>query len=271
LTGTQQGFAWNDLWRGRNYVVCGAGHGMGFATARALIEAGANVLVHARRQESVGEAVKRLAGWTTASQQLVGVASDLSTPAGAGAVAARARETLGTLNGWVANTGGPAPGKAMAITDAQWQQAFEGTFLSVVRMLREAAPLLQPGAAFVSIQSRSVREPIESLATSNAMRSAAVAFLRDAARELGGRGVRVLTVLPGIVKTERLTELSDHRARESGTDPEEIYRAWAEESALKRIGAPEELARVILVALSDVASYMTGTTILADGGAVRVG
>ncbi|MBI5838350.1 MAG: SDR family oxidoreductase [Candidatus Eisenbacteria bacterium] len=259
------------MWRGRHYVVCGAGHGMGFATARSLVEAGAHVLVHARRAESVEAAVDRLRGWAAPEQRIAGVATDLSTPQGADLVGAAAREAFGALHGWVANTGGPPPGRAMEITDPQWQQAFDGTFLSVVRMLRAAAPLLQPGSAFVSIQSRSVREPIESLSTSNALRAAATAFLRDAAREMGGRGVRVLTVLPGIVRTERLTELSDHRAKEMGVDPEEIFRAWAEESPLKRIGAPEELARVILVALSDVAGYMTGTTILADGGAVRVG
>jgi len=268
---TPSNFAWGDLWRGRRYVVCGAGHGMGLATARALADAGAHVLVHALRDASVQAAVKQLSERASPAQKIAGCAADLSTPDGAARVAAAAQEAFGRLHGWVANTGGPPPGKALELSDAHWQQAFDGTFLAVVRMLRAAAPLLEPGAAFVSIQSRSVREPIESLSTSNALRAAAAAFLRDAGRELGGRGVRVLAVLPGMVTTERLAELSEHRARELGVAPEEIHRTWAAQAPLGRLATPEELARVILVALSDVAGYMTGTTLLVDGGTSRAG
>lgn len=262
---------WSELWRGRNYVVCGSGHGMGFATARALVEAGGNVLLHARREESVRAAEARLRPLLAPGQELHGVTADLSADSGATTVAGFAADRLGAIHGWVANTGGPPPGRALEVTEAQWDAAYRGTFLAVVRMLRSAEPLLKTGGAFISIQSRSVREPIQSLTTSNAMRTAATAFLRDAARDLGPRGIRVLTVLPGIVKTERLTELSSHRAKEEGVTEEDILGGWAEESSLKRIAAPEELARVILFALSDAAGYMTGTTILADGGAVRVG
>ena len=199
------------------------------------------------------------------------MSADLSDPGGAAAVADAARGRLGRIHGWVANTGGPPPGRALEVGDDDWRKSFEGTFMAVVRMVRAATPLLEPGAAFVSIQSRSVKEPIESLSTSNALRPAAVAFLRDAARELGPRGIRVLTVLPGIVRTERLSELSSHRAKEEGVREEDIVGRWEAESPLGRIAAPEELARVILFALSGAASYMTGTTILADGGAVRTG
>ena len=265
------GFDWSGLWKDRRYVVCGSGHGMGFATAHALVQAGAQVLVHARREESVRSAVETLSKLAGAAGRVHGCAADLSAAGGAASVADAARAAFGRLHGWVANTGGPPPGRALDVTEAQWQQAFDGTFLAVVRMLHAAAPLLEKGSAFVSIQSRSVREPIESLSTSNALRPAAVAFLRDAARELGPRGVRVLTVLPGIVKTERLTELSSHRAKEGGVTEQSILDGWAAEASLRRIATPDELARVILIALSDVSGYMTGTTILADGGAVRAG
>lgn len=265
------GFDWSGLWKDRRYVVCGSGHGMGFATAKELVDAGARVLVHARREESVKAALESLSRLPGAAGRVHGLAADLATPGGAAAVAEAARAAFGRLDGWVANTGGPPPGRAMDITDAQWQQAFEGTFLGAVRMLRAAAPLLEKGSAFVSIQSRSVKEPIESLSTSNALRPAAVAFLRDAARELGPMGIRVLTVLPGIVKTERLTELSAHRAKEGGVTEQSILDGWAAEASLRRIATPEELARILMLALSDATGYMTGTTILADGGAVRTG
>ncbi len=262
---------WNDLWKGKNYVVCGSGHGIGFATAKVLVEAGANVLVHARREESVSSALSELLKCTGPGQKVAGVPADLSSPDGAGAVASAARAQLGALHGWVANTGGPPAGRALALTEDQWRASFEGTFLSVVRMVHASRELLQPGSAFVSIQSRSVKEPIESLSSSNAMRSAATAFLRDAARELGPKGVRVLTVLPGMVGTERLQGLATHRAGEAGVSEADIRAAWAGETAIGRIASPEELARVIAFALSDAASYMTGTTILADGGATRAG
>lgn len=262
---------WNDLWKGKNFVVCGSGHGIGFATARVLVESGANVLVHARREESVSAALAELRKWTSPGQKVAGVPADLSLPQGADAIASAARTQLGELQGWVANTGGPPAGRALSLTEEQWRTSFEGTFLSVVRMMHAARELLQPGSAFVSIQSRSVKEPIESLSSSNAMRSAAAAFLRDAARELGPRGVRVLTVLPGMVRTERLKGLAAHRAGEAGVAESDIEAGWAAETAIGRIASPEELARVIAFALSDAASYMTGTTILADGGATRAG
>ena len=141
MTEPAGGFAWNDLWRGRRYVVCGAGHGMGFATARALVEAGAHVLVHARRAESVDQAIRQLTAWASPAQRVAGLAADLSEPGAAARVAAAAQEAFGKLHGWVANTGGPPPGRALEITDGQWQQAFDGTFLAVVRMLHAAAPL----------------------------------------------------------------------------------------------------------------------------------
>ena len=262
---------WNDLWRGRKYVVCGSGHGMGFATARVLLEAGARVMVHARSEESVAGALEALRPAADSTEGLCGVAADLADATGAATVAEAAKAAFGTVDGWLANTGGPPAGKALALTEDQWKTAFEGTFLSVVRMLHAAVPLLKPGSAFVSIQSRSVKEPIESLSSSNALRAAATAFLRDAARELGPSGIRVLTVLPGIVRTDRLKSLTAFRAKEAGVPEVEIEGAWADETALGRIASPEELARVIAFALSDAASYMTGTTILADGGATRAG
>ena len=262
---------WNDLWRGRKYVVCGSGHGMGFATAKLLLESGASVLVHARTDESVQAALEALRPAASSPDALQGIAANLSEPDSAARVAAAAYKAFGNLDGWVANTGGPPAGKALALTEDQWKLAFEGTFLSVVRMLHAALPLLQPGSAFVSIQSRSVKEPIESLSSSNAVRAAATAFLRDAARELGPRGVRVLTVLPGIVGTDRLKSLTSFRAKEADVSEADIESAWARETSLGRIATPDELARVIAFALSDAASYMTGTTILADGGATRAG
>ncbi len=263
---------WAGLWRGKNYVVCGSGHGMGFATARELLGAGANVLVHARREESVAGALEKLR--PVAAQgggRVAGVAADLARFDGASRVAAAAATELGRLHGWVANTGGPKPGRALELTEEHWQSAFENTFLAAVRMVHAAVPLLEPGSAIVAIQSRSIKDPIESLAASNALRSAAVAFLRDAGRELGGKGIRVLSVLPGIVHTERLTELSAHRARTEGVSEQSILDAWGAETAIGRIGTPEDLARVLMFALSDAASYVTGTTILADGGATRSG
>jgi 3-oxoacyl-[acyl-carrier protein] reductase len=101
---------------------------------------------------------------------------------------------------------------------------------------------------------------------SNAVRAGVVGLVKSLSNEFGKDGITVNNVAPGYTATERLKELAGVRARATGTSPEKIYEQWASDAPLKRVGEPAEIADTIVWLASQRASYITGQTVLADGG-----
>ncbi|QHC21831.1 SDR family oxidoreductase [Streptomyces sp. GS7] len=240
----------------RTYLVTGATRGLGFATARALVADGANVVVTGRTEESAGKAAAAL------GDRALGVAADNADPESAARLVSAARERFGRLDGVLISVGGPAPGTTADNTDDQWRTAFESVFLGAVRLAREAAAVLDEGGVIGFVLSGSVHEPIPGLTISNGLRPGLAGFAKSLADELGPRGIRVLGVLPGRIATDRMTQLDSlsgdpegTRARNSATIP------------LGRYGRPEEFGRAAAFLLSPAASYITGVMVPVDGGA----
>ena len=245
---------------GRAYVLTGASRGLGFATAQCLVADGARVVVSARDAGRVAEAVSRLGGEGNAA----GVAADLADPATPERLVAAARDSFGRLDGALVSVGGPPRATAAAVTDAQWQESFATVFLGAVRMARTVAGALEPGGAVAFVLSTSARSPIAELGISNGLRPGLAGMAKDMADELGPRGIRVLSLLPHRIMTDRNRELFAATG-----DPQ---RAQAEAEAaipLRRLGDPEEFGRVAAFLLSPAASYLTGLSVPVDGGAVR--
>ncbi|WP_369138816.1 SDR family oxidoreductase [Modestobacter versicolor] len=245
---------------GRGYLLTGASRGLGFATARALVDDGARVLLSARSAASVDAAAAALGGAPAAT----GVAADLADPAAAEELVGAAVDRLGRVDGVLISVGGPATGGVLDVDEAAWRAGVDSVLLGPLWLVRALVPHLSEGAAIAFVLSTSVRQPIGYLAVSNGLRPGLAMTAKALADELGPRGIRVVGLLPGTIATDRITEIEDAsgdagamRARTESTIP------------LRRVGRPEEFGAVAAFALSPAASYVTGTMLTVDGGITR--
>jgi 3-oxoacyl-[acyl-carrier protein] reductase len=238
--------------RDRVYLVTGGSRGLGYAAAQALVADGARVVVSGRDAGAAAGAAQALG-----AGQAIGLAADNADPATPGRLIAAARGQFGRLDGALISVGGPPPGSATDVPDEAWQAAFGSVFLGAARLSRALAAELPDGGAIAFVLSSSVRVPIPGLAISNGLRPGLAGFAKTLAGELGPRGIRVNGLLPGWIATGRLRELGPAR--------EEL----ADGIPLRRIGEPAEFGRAAAFLLSPAASYLTGTMLPVDGGALR--
>jgi 3-oxoacyl-[acyl-carrier protein] reductase len=245
----------------RSFVVGGASSGLGRAVAEQLVAEGARVLLVARSEDALKEAAR---GLGERAQQC---AADVSQPSGVDKVAAAALDRFGTLDGVLVNAGGPPFGPALELTDEQWLDAFRLLIGGPVRLLRALVPQMNEGASVLFITSSSVREPIKDLDSSNVLRPGVAALVKCLAKQLGPR-IRVNSMAPGRIDTDRSRSLDEARATESGVSVEEQRRKASEGIPLSRYGEPAELGRAAAFLLSPAASYITGVSLQVDGGLV---
>jgi 3-oxoacyl-[acyl-carrier protein] reductase len=243
------------------YVLTGASRGLGFATAECLVADGARVVISARDTDQVAAAAARLGG----ADRAVGVAADLADPQTPQRLIDAATERFGRLDGALISVGGPPRGTAAQASDEDWQAAFETIFLGTVRAARAVAHALPDGGAIGLVLSTSVRSPVPGLGISNGLRPGLAGVAKDMADEFAPRGIRLFSLLPGRIMTDRNRELFDATG-----DPR---RAHADAEALipmRRLGEPAEFGRVAAFLLSPAASYVTGLSVPIDGGQLRM-
>lgn len=239
---------------GRVYLVTGGSKGLGFATASALVADGAKVVLSSRSPENVAAAAAEL------GDGAVGIPGDNADPGLPDLLVSTALERFGRLDGLLVSVGGPPPGSVVDTEPEAWEQAFSSIFLGTVRLVRRVVAELGDGGAVALVLSTSVREPLGNLAVSNGLRPGLAMVAKTLADEVGPRGVRVVSLLPGGFATGRNAQLL--------ADPA-VAAARNATIPLRRIGQPEEFGRVAAFALSPAASYVTGTTLAVDGGAIR--
>jgi 3-oxoacyl-[acyl-carrier protein] reductase len=240
--------------RGRTAIVCGASSGLGLATAESLSEEGANVTMFARRREELDREANRIGA--------LAVRGDVTNVADLERAVAKTVEAFGGIDIVVWNSGGPPPGRASEITDDGLESAFELLLAPAIRLVRLCLPYLEnsPGGRILCITSIAVKEPVGHLALSNTIRPGVTGWAKTLATELGPRRITVNCVAPGRVRTARMQQLYG----EDGPSAEDIAQI-----PLGRLGEPREFGDVVCFLASDRAAYVTGTTLLVDGGASR--
>jgi 3-oxoacyl-[acyl-carrier protein] reductase len=255
--------------KGAVTVVTASSQGLGKATALALAQEGANLVMCARDVERLEAAAREIREQT--GVEVITVPADVSTEEGISAVVAAAVERFGRIDVLVTNAGGPPPGDFTKHSDEAWQRAFELNLLSVVRLIRAALPHLQASGRgrIINFSSTSVKQPIEGLILSNSLRAGVIGMAKTLAGEFAPYGITVNNIAPGRIDTERVRSLDRNRATALGISEEEAKQAQIANIPLGRYGEPLELAALAVFLASDKASYITGTTIPVDGGMVK--
>ena len=247
-------------------LVAASSQGLGLATAEAFAAEGCQVAMCARNQKALeagAEKIKR--------QHKVDVlteAFDVTDPAAVSNFVAAVAAKFGSVDICVTNAGGPPAKGFLASTLEDWQKAIDTNFLSTVYFAREVIPHMQKKhwGRIITITSITTKQPVADLVLSNAVRAAVVGLVKSLANEFGKDGILVNNVGPGFTATDRLKELAKARSAATGKSEQEIFDAWAADAPLKRLGDPRELAETIVWLASERASYITGQTVLVDGG-----
>lgn len=255
--------------KGKAALVMAASKGMGKACALGLASEGARVAMCARGQTALDAAAAEVKEKTGA--EVRALTADASRHDDIRRVVEGTVAAFGGVDVLVANVGGPPPGPFDQVSDEQWLAAFEQVHLSTVRLIREVLPHMRKRrwGRILTIQSSSVKQPVEGLMLSNGIRPAVAGMFKTLAGDVAKDGITVNLVLPGRIRTDRFLEHQADRAVRRGVTLDEQIASQSEDIPAGRVGTPEEFASMVVFLASERASYVTGTAIQVDGGLIR--
>jgi 3-oxoacyl-[acyl-carrier protein] reductase len=251
-------------------VVMAASKGLGRACATALAAEGAQVTIGARGAQSLVKTAQEIQKATRS--RVLAVPTDVTKAEDVEAIVAATVREFGRIDILVNNAGGPPAGNFESFGDAQWQAAFELNLLSTVRLVRLVLPHMRKTGSgrIITIVSTSVKQPIDGLLLSNAIRSGVVGMAKTLSVELAPDNITVNNVCPGRILTDRLRQIYHINERvQQGLSEEAVLKEMAQDVPMGRVGKPEELGALVAFLTSQQAAYITGTTIQVDGGLVR--
>lgn len=254
---------------GNAAIVAASSSGLGKASAHALAREGANVVINGRDVDRLEEAVTEIG--EEAAGAVVGHPGDLTDAGDTESLVRRCLDEFGRIDHLVTNAGGPPSGPFLGTDDDDWYHAYELLVMSAVRLVREAAESLRAdgGGTIVTITSRSVKEALDALVLSNAVRMSVIGLEKTLARELAPE-VRANAVLPGVHETGRIRDLVEQAIdRGEHETYEEGLRARSESIPLDRIGDPMEFGNAVAFLSSPRSGFITGTALPIDGGSGR--
>jgi 3-oxoacyl-[acyl-carrier protein] reductase len=244
--------------------VAGASKGLGLACAAALAREGARVFICARNAAALARAAAEIGAAGHA-------AADVSRPADVTRVMAEAIAALGGLDCLVTNAGGPPTAPFEKAPDGDWDIAYRLNLMSAVHLIRVALPALKASGRgrVVNLTGYGVKEPISDLVVSDSIRAGVTVMAKTIATDLAPFGITVNTIAPGPIMTDRIIEILTARAKASGTTFDEQRERLAATIPVRRIGQPHEIGDLCAYLCSPQAGYLTGQTIVVDGGVNR--
>jgi 3-oxoacyl-[acyl-carrier protein] reductase len=250
----------------RNVIVAAASEGIARAAAEKFAAEGANVAICSRDAGKLNAAAAQIRERSTA--KVLAEPLDVTDEKAVAEFVERVAIEFGGVDVCVTNAGGPPPKMFLATTTEEWHRAVELNFMSVIHFARAVLPWMQKNrwGRLVTITSITVRQPVSDLIYSNAVRAGVLGLVKSLANEFGKDGITVNNVGPGYTATERLKQLIAKRSQETGVSAADFEARLGSETPLKRVGQPEEVADAIVWLASERASYITGQTVLVDGG-----
>lgn len=251
-------------------IVMAASKGLGRACASALAAEGARITIGARGAQALEKTAQEIQ--KTTRSRVLAVPTDVTKAENMEAIVATTVHEFGRIDILVNNAGGPPSGNFESFGDDQWLAAFELNLLSTVRLVRLVLPHMRKTGSgrIINIVSTSVKQPIDGLLLSNAIRSGVVGLSKTLSVELAPDNITVNNVCPGRILTDRLRQIYHSNERvQQGVSEEAVLKEMAKDVPMGRVGKPEELGALVAFLASRQAAYITGTTIQVDGGLVR--
>jgi len=252
--------------RNRTAIVAASSQGIGLATAEAFAAEGCRIAMCARNAEALRAASDRIRQQHKA--EVFTEAFDVSDATAVHRFVESVVARFGSADICVTNAGGPPAKGFLAASVDDWRRALDLNFLSTVYFAREVIPHMQKNrwGRIITITSITTKQPVADLVLSNAVRAGVVGLVKSLSNEFGKDGILVNNVGPGYTATDRLKDLARSRSAASGRSQSDIFDGWSADTAVRRLGEPREVAETIVWLASERASYITGQTVLVDGG-----
>lgn len=247
-------------------IVAASSLGIGRATAEAFAAEGCKVAMCARNEPALAASAEKIR--KQYSTEVFHLALDVTDADAVRGFVEAVVAKFGAADICVTNAGGPPAKGFLAVSVDDWRKAVDANFMSTVYFAREVIPHMQRRrwGRIITITSITTKQPVADLVLSNAVRAAVVGLVKSLANEFGKDGILVNNVGPGFTATDRLKELAKSRSKASGITEKDLFDGWAADAALRRLGEPREVADTIVWLASERASYVTGQTVLVDGG-----
>lgn len=256
--------------QGKTVLVTASSQGLGFATAKAFAGEGANVMLSSRNEAELTRAVQAI-GNEHPHADVAFCVADVTRTDDIEHLFSEIESRFGGVDVLVNNTGGPPAGTFDRVTEAQWQSAFELCLLNIIRCTKRALPHMreQQWGRIVNFASSSIKQPLDNLILSNTYRAGIVGLSKSMAIEFAPDNILVNVLGPGRIATQRITELDGIRGQAQGISVDEVRRRTEAGIPIGRYGHPDEFASMALYLGSAANGYLTGQSILVDGGLVR--
>ena len=250
-------------------VITGASQGMGRAAAQAFAAEGAKLALCARNAKNLQRTAEDC--FAISEKKVMAKPVDVTDISNLRKFIQGAADKFGRIDVLICNAGGPPAKTFMDIKMEDWQNTFALNFLSVAMAAREVIPIMKTNkwGRILTITSTSVRQPIPDLALSSVIRPAVVGLVKTLANEVGKDGITVNNIAPGYTETDRLKEVLQQRAIQTGMKDDELRKKWSLEIPMRRLGQPNDIADTLVWLASEQAGYITGQTIFVDGGNYR--
>lgn len=254
---------------GKVALVAGGSRGLGKATAMALATEGADVAIAARDEQTLRKTADQIE--TESGREVLAIPTDVTRESDVARLVEATLQKFERIDVLVTNAGGP-PASQFDTTDVSaWKSGIELNLLSTIYLCRAVVPVMKRRGSgrIVAITSISVKQPVDGLILSNTARAGVVGMMKTLSNELAPHGIGVNVVCPGYTRTDRLEDLSARLGEQEGVPRAAIQKRWTDQIPMGRLGEPAELAAMVAFLCSERASYVTGTCIQVDGGAVR--
>lgn len=248
-------------------LVVASSKGLGKAVAKELAKEGANVMLTSRSAESLKKAAEEIQ--KEAKGKIAYFPADITKPEDIKSLVKETREKLGKIDVLVNNAGGPPSGNFLDFNDEDWEKAFQLNLFSYIRLIREVLPdLKQEGGKILNIASSSIKAVLPNLILSNTFRNGINGLSKSLAIELAPDKILVNTIGPGRIATDRIQELDQAKADAQNRSLEEVTEESEKSIPAGRYGEPEEFAKAAVFLVSGANTYVTGQSLLVDGGMV---